>query len=216
MKGEISDEDLLVLWKFSIRVKRLRKLVAGWKRGGKIKMESPSSLKPKVIGSGLSSDIRLSAALNELRPFMLSSESIYFPNVRNKISRMYVSDESALKQLKGCKKFWKAYDLYNNGEDSSKMRIVFNIRGRQIDKHKQLLECFMYGRYFHDDDNSLFVLENVIEDNLLLYAIAKMELQFAIFTISSFLTSFNKEYVEPVIKRNMKRIDEFKKDVSLV
>ncbi|MDO4967508.1 MAG: hypothetical protein Q4E70_01955 [Candidatus Saccharibacteria bacterium] len=216
MYDRISDEDLLTLWKFSVRAKRLRKISKNWKRGTSIKMENLPNSTTRITTTGLSSDMRLSAALNELRPFMLSSDCIYFPKVRKKISKMYKSSEK-ISNLKTCKSFWNKYDLNNeNSPNSAKMRIVFIIKEKQITSYKQLLKCFMYGRYFHNDDNSLFILENFIEENPQFYPHAKSELQFVIFTISSFLFGFNKIYVEPILKHNTKRIDEFKKEIRLV
>ena len=155
--------------------------------------------------------MRLSATLNELRPFMLSGEHIYFPTVRKMVSGWCANDGPIQECLKGHKDFWKSYDINEeNTQNSSKMKFCFELGKQEIKTHKQLMKYFMYGRFFHNDKDDLFVLETLIEEDPLLYATAKSELQCVIYLLSSFLLKFDQAYIEPIIKKNRVRIDGFK------
>ena len=90
------------------------------------------------------------------------------------------------------------------------MKFCFELGKQEIKTHKQLMKYFMYGRFFHNDKDDLFVLETLIEEDPLLYATAKSELQCAIYLLSSFLLKFDQAYIEPIIKKNRVRIDGFK------
>ena len=95
--------------------------------------------------------MRLSATLNELRPFMLSGEHIYFPTVRKMVSGWCANDGPIQECLKGHKDFWKSYDINEeNTQNSSKMKFCFELGKQEIKTHKQLMKYFMYCRFFHN------------------------------------------------------------------
>ena len=210
----INDRDPITLWMFSTRVERLHSIVKGWSKGSsiscKLRTTSPSELKT----TGISTDIRLSASLNELRPFMLKNERTYFPTVRSLVSSWYRDDKQIQVHLDNNKAFWRSYDINEmNAANNARMQVCFSVAGKEIVEYKMLLQCFMYGKYFHDDKVDLFLAETLIENNSLYYATAKAELQSCIYLLQTFLKEFDRTYIKPVLKENSSRIQAFKKMV---
>ena len=143
---------------------------------------------------------------------MLKGERTYFPKVRNLVSSWCKNDKTVQECLREYRTFWKSYDINEmDAKNNARMQVCFSVAGKEIVEYKMLLQCFMYGKYFHDDKVDLFLAETLIENNSLYYAMAKSELQSCIYLLQIFLRKFDQTYIKPVLKENHSRIQDFKK-----
>lgn len=207
----ISDSQLMALIMFENRIARLHRIAKQWGKGSHItchlKTTSPSEMQTK----GISHDTTLTAAIVDLRPFMLNDDKIYFPKICNTISTQHQDNKTITSNIKECKKFWQAYDINKqNTENSAKMQGCFDINGNQITTYKGLLKYYMYGKCVHADNEKLFNTMLTLENNGFHFAVAKAELQACIYTLEEFLYKFNKTYVKPILKQNAEKANALK------
>lgn len=100
---------------------------------------------------GAPTELRLSALFNEIRPFTLQGDPVYFLKIIKIIKRYWANDKGAQDRLDRLKKEWLLLDAKSASQ--KKMPVCFNVGDKEIKTYAALIDIMMYGKYIHNDKN---------------------------------------------------------------
>lgn len=196
-KLNFSNEELLRLWMFDNHVSRLVSFTGPLYRDMSFSVSIPS--KKSKRGKNIPSELRLSALINELRPFMLKKDPIFFLDIRKIVSKQFNENEGFNNCMRNYKKMWQGYDINNVSSNSIKMQVVHKIDKVFITTYAQLLKIFIYGKYIHNDKNPEYsALVERIEYGPY-YEGIRVELGICIGDVCNILRVFNKDFIKPIL-----------------
>lgn len=195
---DITEDELLALWSFNNHVERLVKFVKPFYEDMRISYAIPSK-KESTKNKKVPTELRLSAAINELRPFMLNDDSICFYKIRNIISKQFKDNDDFNKCLKRYRKFWDAYDINKKHDNAIKMGTRYDIDEVLITTYAELLRIFIYGKYIHNGDNPKSAAIVYRVQSGFYYPTIKAELGVCIADICNMLRIFNRDFVKPIL-----------------
>ena len=180
-KLAFSNEELLRLWMFDNHVSRLVSFTGPLYRDMSFSVSIPS--KKSKRGKNIPSELRLSALINELRPFMLKKDPIFFLDIRKIVSKQFNENEG----FNNCMRNYK------------KMQVVHKIDKVFITTYAQLLKIFIYGKYIHNDKNPEYsTLVERIEYGPY-YEGIRVELGICIGDVCNILRVFDKDFIKPIL-----------------
>lgn len=194
-----SDEELLRLWMFDNHVKRLVSFAEPLYK----EMSFSISIPPKGRNdeNNIPTELRLSALINELRPFMLKKDPIFFLDIRKIIGKQFCELDTFNKCMHEYKRMWLGYDINSISENSVKMQVVHQIDKEKITTYAQLLRIFIYGKYIHNDKNLKYAaLVERIEYGPY-YSGVRADLGVCIGDICNILRAFNTDFVRPILEQ---------------
>lgn len=176
-----NETELLYLWMFDNHVVRL------------LKFAKPLREKRTLT------ELRLSAILNEIRPFMLKGDPIHFFDIRNIISQHSRADGILNERLKDYKNDWKKYDINKKHASAKKMNSSYRVDAVVINTYADLLGIFIYGKYIHNDkDLKNTAVAHRMETGVC-YPNIRAGLIEGIIEICDILNRFDKDFVKPIV-----------------
>ena len=201
----ISDDELLALWAFDRHVERLLEFAKPFYNEMQISYSMPSN-KKSTKNINIPTELRLSASINELRPFMLNKDSICFYKIRKIISKQFKNNREFSECMKWYKKFWDAYDINNKHENSAKIGTRYDIDKVSITTYSEILKVFMYGKYIHNGDNPKDTALVYRIEKSYFYPSIKADLGICVANICDILRIFNRDFVKPILAASEGRI----------
>lgn len=196
---DILEDELLALWSFNNHVDRLVEFVKPFYKEMSISYMMPTS-KKATKDKNVPTELRLSAAINELRPFMLNKDSINFYKIRNIICRQFQDNPDFKECMKWYKKFWDSYDINSKHDNVAKMNTRYDIDKVSITTYPELLRLFMYGKYIHNNDNPQSTAIVYRIESSYYYPSIKAELGVCVANICNILRIFNRDFVKPILE----------------
>jgi hypothetical protein len=159
--------------------------------------------------TGLPTELRTAALINELRSFMLKKDPASFYCILRIVSKYYRNyhpeDILTRDSLKRCKK------IYTSNVLGAKLSIIINYKdGYRLDNWGEFLDILIYGKYIHNKPDKVDRLL-VTEENLWLNTQCRADFTKLTVCTEKFLRSFDEKYVQPILK-----LTDYPQNVRLV
>lgn len=197
--SNFTNDELLALWSFNNHTNRLVKFIRPFYKEMIISYAMPTNEKA-TSNKNVPTELRLSAAINELRPFMLNGDSINFYKTVGVIHKQFRGNVEFEECMKWYKQLWRRYDINVNNKHAARINTRYDIDNISITTYPELLRIFMYGKYIHNNDNPKSTAIVYRIEKSLYYPSIKAELGVCISHICNILCIFNGDFVKPVLK----------------